>query len=212
MASLRNPAEPFSGVPESSSMTSSIFRPPRTPPRAFTSSAPILAPRTMNCPAAASPGGERGVRTPIFTGFWARAGEVSPTTSSAVNRANRTRPVIVILRGKAGYGAERPSCYAGRAVGVNTAVARVEDVERVADVERLADPSRHSRPRVEDQTRVPMVGAQGVHRINQALQARRALPAGPGRPVVGIAARRRPVAGPDSPLREQRDGAGDRAG
>ena len=28
VASFRNPAEPFSGVPESSSMTSSIFRPP----------------------------------------------------------------------------------------------------------------------------------------------------------------------------------------
>src|SRR5262249_56947938 len=137
-------------------MTSSIFRPPRTPPRAFTSSAPILAPRTMNCPAAASPGGERGVRTPIFTGFWARAGEVSPTTSSAVNRANRTRPVIVILRGKAGYGAERPSCYAGRAVGVNTAGARGEDVDRGARVERLARPSTPTRPPVGADTPPPL--------------------------------------------------------
>src|SRR5262249_26952665 len=136
-------------------MTSSIFRPPRTPPRAFTSSAPILAPRTMNCPAAASPGGERGVRTPIFTGFWARAGEVSPTTSSAVNRANRTRPVIVILRGKAGYGAERPSCYAGRAVGVNTAGAGGGGGEFGGDRGGTARPTTHCRPRLGERNHSP---------------------------------------------------------
>ena len=44
---------------------------------------PILAPRTMNCPAAASPGGESGVSTPILTGFCASAGVAEPLASSA---------------------------------------------------------------------------------------------------------------------------------
>ena len=47
-ASLRSPAAPFSGVPESSSTMSSILRPPSTPPFPLISSAAILAPRTMN--------------------------------------------------------------------------------------------------------------------------------------------------------------------
>src|SRR5262249_4739167 len=71
-----------SGVPASSSITSSTLCPPRTPPRALTSSAPIFAPRTMNCPALASPGGDRGVRTPIFTGVWAGASPASPPITS----------------------------------------------------------------------------------------------------------------------------------
>ena len=73
-ASFLSPATPFSGVPESSSMTSSIFRPPGTPPGPLISSAAILAPRTMNWPAPASPGGDSGVSTPILTGPWARVG------------------------------------------------------------------------------------------------------------------------------------------
>ena len=55
------------------------------------SSAAILAPRTMNWPADASPGGESGVSTPIFTGFWARAGvantaRVKSASTMAVSR------------------------------------------------------------------------------------------------------------------------------
>ena len=85
VASFLNPATPFSGVPESSSMTSSILRPPRTPPLALISSAPILAPRTMNWPALASPGGESGVSTPILTVFWARAGAAPVARASTAS-------------------------------------------------------------------------------------------------------------------------------
>src|SRR5262245_48833837 len=150
-------------------MISSIFRPPRTPPRALTSSAPILAPRTMNCPAAASPGGESGVSTPIFTGFWASAGEVSPTTRSVASRANRTRPVIVllhVLRG-AGCGAERPSCYARRAAGVNTTRSRVKDVDRVTQIERLASPIGYCRLRMQDQSILFVPRAHRRNRIRR---------------------------------------------
>src|SRR5262245_56081160 len=96
VASLRNPATPFSGVPASSSTTSSICRPPRTPPCALTASAPIFAPRTINCPALASPGGERGVSTPSLTAFCARAGPASPATPSTTTNHIPSRFSIVL--------------------------------------------------------------------------------------------------------------------
>ena len=95
VASLRKPAAAFSGVPESSSMTSSSFR-PRRPPLALTSSIAIFAPRTMNWPAPASPGGESGVNTPIFTGFWAKAGTARPTTTSAAKSRSQGRSFMGI--------------------------------------------------------------------------------------------------------------------
>src|SRR2546428_8580838 len=56
----------------------------------------------MNCPALASPGGDSGVRTPIFTGFWARAGAASPhatiATSTAAALVGHVRPLIESLR------------------------------------------------------------------------------------------------------------------
>src|SRR2546427_12768184 len=73
-----------SGVPPSSSITSSILRPPSTPPRALRSSAAIFAPRTMNWPAMASPGGESGVNTPILSGFCAHAEPARPAATSTV--------------------------------------------------------------------------------------------------------------------------------
>src|SRR2546428_455740 len=56
----------------------------------------------MNCPALASPGGDSGVRTPIFTGFWARAGAANPhatiATSTAAALVGHVRPLIDSLR------------------------------------------------------------------------------------------------------------------
>src|SRR5437899_7047710 len=56
----------------------------------------------MNCPALASPGGDSGVRTPIFTGFWARAGAVNThatiATSTAAALVGHVRPLICSLR------------------------------------------------------------------------------------------------------------------
>src|SRR6185295_8572815 len=94
-ASFLSPATPFSGVPESSSMTSSIFRPPSTPPGPLISSAAILAPRTMNWPAAASPGGDNGVSTPILTGPWARAGVATRSAAAAASR-HETRDLRIM--------------------------------------------------------------------------------------------------------------------
>src|SRR6266436_141542 len=98
VASLRKAANPFSGVPESSSTTNSIFRPSRSPLRALMSSAAIFAPRTMNCPPLASPGGESGVKTPIFTGAWAEAAVVTPISNRAAEtQAARLRFIQGLL-------------------------------------------------------------------------------------------------------------------
>src|SRR6266481_1151611 len=99
LTSFRRPAAPFSGVPASSSAMISILRPPRTPPWPLISSAAILAPRTMNCPAVASPGGESGVRTPILTGAWAKAGVASAAAAMAASeKALRALRMVIVLQ------------------------------------------------------------------------------------------------------------------
>src|SRR5712691_4292204 len=99
LASFRRPATPFSGVPASSSTMSSILRPPRTPPWLLISSAAILAPRAMNCPPVASPGGESGVRTPILTGAWAKAGVASAAAAMAISeRVLRALSMVAVLQ------------------------------------------------------------------------------------------------------------------
>src|SRR5258708_6767005 len=63
------------------------------------SSAAIFAPRTIDWPAAGSPGGESGVSTPIFTGFWARAGGASTArVKKASTMAVRRLLMLCILR------------------------------------------------------------------------------------------------------------------
>ena len=92
-------------------MTSSIFRPPSTPPGPLISSAAILAPRTMNWPAAASPGGDSGVSTPILTGPWARAGIATRSAAAAASRhGTRDLRVMGVLHVK-GIGSIRAAWY-----------------------------------------------------------------------------------------------------
>src|SRR5262245_32618971 len=171
VASLRNPAAPFSGVPESSSTTSSILRPPRTPPRAFTSSTAILAPRTMNCPAAASPGGESGVSTPILTGFCAEAGAASAvaTSASAASSANRNRPVMMALPGSGFIAAEVAGCYARGPTASNVLTEEVAEPHRargrtgarIREIRRPATPLSRDQVGEGAQTVAPLAGPHG---------------------------------------------------
>src|SRR5262245_26820002 len=72
-------------------MTTSILRPPSTPPRALTSSAAIFTPRTMNWPADASPGGDSGVNTPILTGPCAKLAGAAPQVRTIAASTARAR-------------------------------------------------------------------------------------------------------------------------
>src|SRR5262249_36135335 len=64
--------------------------------------------RTMNCPAAASPGGESGVSTPILIGACAKAGAASAAAATAASRAVlKALSMVTVLR-RESWGARNP--------------------------------------------------------------------------------------------------------
>src|SRR6266481_1053333 len=148
LTSFRRPAAPFSGVPASSSTMSSILRPPRTPPCPLISSVAILAPRTMNCPAAASPGGESGVSTPILMGAWAKAGTASVAAATAASRKVLGALSMVTVLQYGIVGLTGSASYAGGLVAVKVSSSAREALdepevggrEPVARQHRCLDP------------------------------------------------------------------------
>src|SRR5260370_33847745 len=80
----------------------------------------------MSGPAAGSPGGESGVSTPIFTGFWARAGVAS---TARIKRAStmavrRLLMLCILRRSEWVWKDRRAASYASRPGRVKRRVPR----------------------------------------------------------------------------------------
>src|SRR5260370_35281878 len=80
----------------------------------------------MSGPAAGSPGGESGVSTPIFTGFWARAGVAS---TARIKRAStmavrRLLMLCILRRSEWVWKDRRAASYAARPGRVKLRVPR----------------------------------------------------------------------------------------
>src|SRR4030095_10654898 len=122
---------------------SSILRPPRTPPCPLISSAAILAPRTMNCPAAASPGGESGVSTPILMGAWAKAGTASVAAATAASRKILRALSMVIVLQYGMVGLTGSASYAGGLVAVKVSSPACEALDEPEVGGREPVPRQH---------------------------------------------------------------------
>src|SRR5262249_54734462 len=98
---------PFPGLPSSSRMTSSILRPPSTPPLALISSMATVSPRLIASPESAEPPDMAATSATITGGLVCCAGAVAIEQALLFVDSNRAKAVLVVQRHAAVVGRER---------------------------------------------------------------------------------------------------------